>query len=256
MSHGLTPGLASVTLRNLAVADVLKYARAAGLKAIEWVSDTHVPPGDLANAAEVKARCDDAGIVVAGYGSYWRAGEASRNTHPIETVVETAVALGAPTVRIWAGAKGSEGAYESYRSQVVDDARRAAKAAADAGLTASFEFQANTLNDTCDSALQLLDAVGNPALRTYWQPDYSVEFDDRIRALEMLVRQISNIHVFHSPGGQRAPLSRGRNDWRKYLQYLADRSGPHFVLLELVERDYPENLARDAAELHDILSEV
>src|SRR4051812_32305936 len=67
-------GLCSVTLRRLAVPEVLAAAAAAGLECIEWGGDIHVPPGDSALARQVGAATADAGLQVASYGSYFRAG--------------------------------------------------------------------------------------------------------------------------------------------------------------------------------------
>ena len=44
------PGLVSVTFRQLAPEALIDLAARAGLAAIEWGADIHVPPGDDANA--------------------------------------------------------------------------------------------------------------------------------------------------------------------------------------------------------------
>ena len=49
-------GLCSVTLRARSIAEVVDAAVGAGLAAIEWGGDVHVPPGDLQAAAEAR-RC-------------------------------------------------------------------------------------------------------------------------------------------------------------------------------------------------------
>ncbi len=94
----LTPGLCSVTFRQLDPPALLDLAARAGLAAVEWGADVHVPVGDLATARDVAARTADAGLAVASYGSYWRAGP-----EDVGPVLATARALGAPRVRVWAG---------------------------------------------------------------------------------------------------------------------------------------------------------
>ena len=47
--------VASVTFRNKRIAEVAELARRAGLDAIEWGGDVHVPPGDL-EAAQTALR--------------------------------------------------------------------------------------------------------------------------------------------------------------------------------------------------------
>lgn len=71
-------GLCSVTLRHLDVAGVLAAAVEAGLECVEWGADIHVPAGDEAAAARVRAATEEAGLAVASYGSYYRAGARTR----------------------------------------------------------------------------------------------------------------------------------------------------------------------------------
>jgi 3-dehydroshikimate dehydratase len=49
----LIPGLVSVTLRSLPPQEIIALAVKAGMKAIEWGGDVHVPPGDVAAASEI-----------------------------------------------------------------------------------------------------------------------------------------------------------------------------------------------------------
>ena len=71
-----TPGLVSVSFRGESPETILHEARAAGLRAIEWGGDVHVPPGDLENARRIGAATREAGLSVAAYGSYYRLGTA------------------------------------------------------------------------------------------------------------------------------------------------------------------------------------
>ncbi|HML48261.1 MAG TPA: sugar phosphate isomerase/epimerase, partial [Clostridia bacterium] len=61
--------------------------------------DVHVAPDQAALAKEVRARCEDAGLAVLSYGSYYR-GEAEG----FDAVLRSAVGLGAKQIRVWAGA--------------------------------------------------------------------------------------------------------------------------------------------------------
>ncbi len=101
----LSPGLVSVTFRQLSVQDIVNLTARAGLDAIEWGGDVHVPHGDLNAARAARIATEHAGLRVAAYGSYYRAGHA--DTGPFEDVLASAVELGAPCIRIWAGRQGS-----------------------------------------------------------------------------------------------------------------------------------------------------
>ena len=43
-------GICSVTFKELSVQEIVGRVREAGLEAIEWAGNVHVPPGDLAVA--------------------------------------------------------------------------------------------------------------------------------------------------------------------------------------------------------------
>ncbi|MEZ5208343.1 MAG: hypothetical protein R2690_15535 [Acidimicrobiales bacterium] len=68
------PGLCSVTFRALAVPAVVDLAAEAGLEAIEWGGDVHVPPGDVRRAAAAAQATLATGLRVGSYGSYLFAG--------------------------------------------------------------------------------------------------------------------------------------------------------------------------------------
>ena len=77
----------------------------AGLDGIEWGGDVHVPHGDLRRAREVRDMTRSEAIRIASYGSYYRVGD--RAPTSFEKVLDTAVELGAPLIRVWAGKQGS-----------------------------------------------------------------------------------------------------------------------------------------------------
>jgi 3-dehydroshikimate dehydratase len=85
----LIPGLVSVTFRQLAPREIVQLAAAAGLRGIEW-------GGDIPAARAVRQLTQDAEIRVLAYGSYFR----FQPGVAFEPVLETAVALGAPLIRI------------------------------------------------------------------------------------------------------------------------------------------------------------
>ena len=92
-------GMTSVTFRKKSAEDVIAIVKEAGLDGIEWGGDIHVPAGDLGTAERVRESCRQNGIEILSYGSYYRAGEQER----FRPVLETAIMLGAQTIRVWAG---------------------------------------------------------------------------------------------------------------------------------------------------------
>jgi len=248
----IRPGLVSITFRKLSPQEIVALVAEGGLVGIEWGGDIHVPHGDEARAAEVRRMTADAGLEVAAYGSYYRVGD--ENDFAFEQVLDTAVALGAPTVRVWAGRKGSDEADTDYRSGVVAEARRLADLAAAAGRTLSFEFHRKTLTDTNASALRFYEEIGHPSVRAYWQPPMDRGPAERLEGLRALLPPLSNLHVYHwAQGADRRPLAEGADEWAQYLSAVKDTGRDHYALIEFVKDDGPASFLADAAALRQWL---
>jgi len=255
----ILPGLVSVTFRGLPPREIVALAARARLAGIEWGGDLHVPHGDLARAREVGAMTRDAGLAVAAYGSYYEVGESESAGLNFARVLETAVALGAPLIRVWAGKRGSAGADEAYRRRVAEEARRIAVDAAGAGVRVAFEFHGGTLTDDADSAVRLLTATADAGLRCYWQPPVGWTQAERLASLNRMAPFLANLHVYHwLDSGERRPLTEGAGPWLAYLRAVAPIAGggPRWALLEFVRDDSPAQMLEDAAVLVRLISQV
>ncbi|GAA5146875.1 sugar phosphate isomerase/epimerase [Microbacterium pseudoresistens] len=245
-------GLCSVTFRALEPAHIAALAAESGLAAIEWAGDAHVPPGDLDHAAEVGRITADAGIAVASYGSYFRAGAGEE----IAPWLDAAEALGADRVRVWAGSVGSAEATPEERAQVASRVADAALAAAERGLTLALEYHGGTLADTPQATLRLLAEVDHPALTSYWQP--TVGAPDAVARDEFaaVAGQVSAIHAFSWwPDDERHPLQTRESLWTAVLAHAAALPAPpRDVLLEFIPDDDPALLPREAAALRRMLA--
>ncbi|MBB6734208.1 sugar phosphate isomerase/epimerase family protein [Cohnella zeiphila] len=253
------PGLISITFRQLPPERIIELAVQAGLKAIEWGGDIHVPHGDPKRAEEVGFRTRAAGLETASYGSYYRVG----NRHvgqgepmEFERVLETAEALGAPAIRVWAGDRGSASADEEWRALVAEDARRIADLAAAKGISIGFEYHGNTLTDTAESAVRLYRAIDHPNVRSHWQPQTSLTPEQNEQALRQALPWLANLHVFQWLPNLRCPLADGQEEWRRYFAAAseAEPGGARYALMEFVKDDDPEQFLQDAAALHRILA--
>ena len=245
------PGLVSITFRALTPAQVVALVRSAGLRGIEWGGDIHVPHGNTARAREVRELTLEAGLTVAAYGSYYRAAQSEAAGLPFGHVLDSAIELGAPTIRVWAGPAGSAACSPELRAQVVADLRRITALAAAARVTVSLEFHNGTLTDTAESTRRLLDEVGHPNLFTYWQPPLDRDTADCAADLRLLLPRVTHVHVYHwrPASTDRLPLADGADRWREFLAIAAGAPGDRYAMLEFVERDAPECFLRDAATL-------
>ena len=255
MALALLPGLVSITFRKHSPEEIVAAVRAAGLAGIEWGGDGHVPHNDLAAARRVRELTEQAGLQVAAYGSYYRVGRSESEGLSFERVLETAVELGAPTIRVWPGTAGSEATDEEGRWKIVRELQRIGDLASRARVSVSLEYHRGTLTDTDDSANQLLVEVDHRNVFTYWQPQVGAGAEEALAGLRQVAPRLSHVHVFHwgATSEDRRELAEGAGVWARYLAAAAAApvlgGGGRFALLEFVRGDTLEQLAADAATL-------
>jgi sugar phosphate isomerase/epimerase len=240
-------GLCSVTFRTLPPADVLATADAAGVEAIEWGADVHVP--DVAAAGRVAQLTAEHGIATASVGSYYALGV----DDPAEfaDVLARAAALGAPRIRVWAGRTGSAEASDGLRALIAADGRRVGDLAAAAGVRVGVEFHGGTLTDNAHSTLDLLTEIDHPGVGTYWQPPVGMPAADALDGLRLVLDHVEALHVFSWwPAQERLPLAARADLWAEVAAVVAGRDLD--ALLEFVPDDDPAVLQREVGSLRAI----
>lgn len=251
----IVPGLVSVTFRQYSVDEVVGLVAETGLQAIHWGGDVHVPVGDHAAARWAATRCSQEGIEIEAYGSYYVAGRSDPGS--FTDVLETAVALGAPRIRVWAGDAASADASQHYRTVVADDLRRCADTAAERGVAVVLEYHARTLTDELSSALRLFEQVDHEAVESYWQPTADPSVSASQHEVAALLPKLTGVHMFSwGSGGYTDRLALADHDtlWRTVLGQMNTEDSPRHALLEFVQDDAPQNFRRDAKTLLGWLS--
>ncbi len=245
-------GLTSVTFRRLTPEAIIARAATAGLGGMEWGGDIHVPPVDLPNARRVGALTRAAGLCVTSYGTYYRLGGGA----DFADCLDTAEALGAPMLRLWAGTCGSATVDPATRRAWEYEACRCVELADRRGLTVAFEYHPGTLTDCADSAVSLMRAIDHPACRLYWQPDFSQAPEVLTAGLLSVRPWLEAVHVFYwLPDRTRRPLAEGISLWRRWASLVPEiRDKP--CLLEFVPADDPDCLSEEAEALRGILSDA
>jgi sugar phosphate isomerase/epimerase len=253
----IAPGLCSITFRGLDADDVLALATRAGVEGIEWGADGHVPPGGGAAVAALGERCRDAGVEVVSYGSYLGMGPpADDEATVVEAVLDSAVALRAPMVRIWTEFGVTPASADDERRRVTERTAALADAIAARGLLTALEFHPGTLTETAASACALVSSLDRAALRSHWQPDPSLSATAALAELARVAPHLAHLHVFSwGPGGidDRRALAEGADLWPDALS-CADRDAPplpgrRYALCEYVRHDDPEQLVVDVRTL-------
>lgn len=243
----ITSGLVSVTFRNKTPAEICNLCVRAGLRAIEWGGDVHVPAGNMHAARRVREMSAARGLEVCAYGSYFRVGD---GLEEFICCLDTAEELGAPLVRVWCGRRGSAHADTEYRRNIVASLREICTAAKKRGIMVAPEFHSGTLTDDIDSVRLLLDETADiDNLRFYWQPRWDWDEKQRLESLGLVLPRLAHMHVFtweHTPDIVRRPLSDGADMWQKALGIAGDAR----ALIEFVRGDSDGALMEDAAALN------
>lgn len=248
----MRPGLCSVTFRELAPEEIVALAVDAQLEVIEWGGDVHVPPGDVERAARVAQATTDAGLAVCSYGSYFRAGA----DEPLTPILDSAQALGADRVRVWAGRTGSADATPAQYAQITARLKDAADEASDRSVRLALEYHRGTIADSPDAVLRLLADV--PALSTYWQPSVGAADADALAEFDAIAAHTSAVHVFSWwPAGERLRLHERETLWQGLCSAAsALPTPPRDALLEFVPDDDPALLSAEAATLRRWLAQA
>lgn len=252
------PALCTVTFRAMAPADIVPLAREAGLAAIEWAGDAHVPPGEPERADAAGRLSREAGLALS-YGSY--VAPPTDGPEAFAPVLETAAQLGAGNIRIWPGSRGrasTDYSADEARS-VAALIREMGAAAARRGITVSLEYHPGSLTDDTDSALRLIDQIAHENVYLYWQPRPGLPLAEALTEIARVGPHVSHIHVFAWDAARtRYPLATAADYWRAAIAAMPPSRwrGRRFAMLEFVIADCPAAFRADAATLARILAEA
>ena len=244
-------GMTSLTLRNESIANVVKFAKEAGIEGIEWgVSDTHMRLFDNESAEEIKDTSLKYGVEIFSLGSYCY----METTEECDNAIETAILLGAPVIRIWAGKKSPSDCDNDYRSKIVDNAIYMAQQASKHNIVLGFEYHPMTLTETCDDALALLKSINKENVGLYWQPQYNLSPEENTRDRNRVLPYcVGNMHIQnYAPEYGYDKLSLIED---KLNQYFGDiKKDDYRVMIEFVKDESIENLFDDACVLKKVIS--
>ena len=187
-------GFTSTSFRQIkSIEKIVEIASDSGADCIEWGADVHIK--NVQTAIRAKNLCDDAGITISSYGSYYRVG--SKNINEWKNICEIASAMGAKSIRVWLGSYDSEVTDEKTYNLLVEDGKSICSVAKEYNLTVCPECHDNTYNNNTDSFLRIQRDIGCDNFRTYFQSRYKrLEYDlDRI---ERTLPFIESVHISYS----------------------------------------------------------
>ncbi len=249
-------GLCSVSFKQKTPKEVVELTAQAGLCGIEWIGNVHVPAGDIQNARAVGEMTGSAGLEIAAYGSIFRLGTGE----DIVPHLESANALGAKEMRIWAGISGKPSAEytANERASLVHEAKKASRKAAEYGISLSTECHDGSLTDCLGSQLLFMEEVNEPNFGTYWQELLNLPENEQIPSLSAVrdSGKLTNIHVYQyklfEGGRERQLLSSGFEKWKKRFELFRNDTAVRYAMLEFVKDNSEESFFDDAKTLCEL----
>ena len=247
-------GLVSVSFRPLSAEEIIKITKNAGLDAIEWGGDLHVPAGDLDAARAVAEKTRAAGLLMPEYGSYYRLGVSA--PEEIDGVAACTRALETDTVRVWAFSKGSVNVTAEEYRRTVADAKRICAAYPD--LRFCTECHNNTLTDDYRANLRLIEDVAMENFGAFWQPNQYRSHAYNLESARALAPYTHALHVFAWEGNEKYPLAFHRDRWKEYLDIFAEKARAENVnlMLEFMHDNDPKSLGETARTLRSFIENV
>lgn len=241
-------GLVSVTFRGLSVEEIADLCQKNHLTYIEWGSDVHVPPGNFKKAEQTAKLCENKGLVPFAYGSYYRMGQ---NKSEFSKYIDTAKALNAKVIRIWAGTKAPSALTKEEYNGLLFEADEIAEIARKSGITIASECHLDTLTEDAEAGKEFIEKISSPFFKTYWQPNQFKSFEQNIAAAKALSPYTVGIHIFNWDKNGRHPLVDGKKMWQQYLGVFGGMDIP--VMLEFMHDDSPSSLAPTAETLFELI---
>ena len=244
-------GLVSISFRTLSPEEIVALCREAGLAAIEWGSDVHAPYNDIEKLNRIVALQKESGIACSSYGTYFKLGV--HDTAELHGYIAAAKLLGTDILRLWCGDKNYEDLDADGRAHLLNEAKKAAAIAEEAGVTLCMECHNNTFTNCLEGALVLMREVNSPAFRMYWQPNQFRTDEVNFEYARRIAPYTKHVHVFQWREKDKFPLADGVALWEKYLSYF---DGSQSLLLEFMPDNKPESLKTEAEALHRLIKGV
>ncbi len=254
-------GLVSVTFRELSIKEIIKLAKENGLKYIEWGGGPHIPMGNVRLARKVKRLMHGSGIKCASYGSYYGVtyNEGESAPLPFKRVCKTALALGADTIRIWAGWPGCGDIDAEGERKAVLHTKMIANIAKKYGLTLAFECHWGTITDEYHRSIEFLKKIDCDNVKIYYQPNPHKNKEYNLEAVKALLPYATNVHVcnhfFIDGKFNKASLADAHEEWCDYIRVL-ENGEDRVYYLEFMPDGTPATLPTECQCLKLLANEV
>ncbi|MFQ6097962.1 MAG: sugar phosphate isomerase/epimerase family protein [Armatimonadota bacterium] len=255
-------GLCTIALREKLLEDVLNIAKDTGFEGVEiWGREPHISETfDEGRVLAARHMVKSRDLAISMFGSYLRFGappppNGQRNVTS-EDALLTTQALGTRLCRVWAGDRGSAEASRAYWDRVVEEMSHACDLASNLDIELAIEMHDNTLADTGESTVRLIEEVGAPNLKANYQASFRAGHDGPYERLEAVLPYVVNVHaqnyshIAANPSRKlrMVSLERGVVEYERIVGMLAVNGYDGYICVEFVPpgaRSKERALSRD-----------
>jgi sugar phosphate isomerase/epimerase len=234
--------LSSAALMGSSPETVLKTARDAGLKGVEWSADGFLEPGDLALAGDLMMKTLRAGLCSVSYASLFRFGIHEQNSFC--TVLKTADTLHAPMLRLWTGPREAGtcvgGVEGKPGREFAGEILRLADMAGELGISLCFGFAKDSILDSYDSAVRFFSSLDHPFVKLVWELLEGSSFDTAREAFAALSGRIGLVLARSSRDQDSGSLAGNAEDWLEYLDAFDEQGGSPDMVRHVLIRSFKD----------------
>lgn len=245
--------LCTISYREKLLDVALEAAARIGFGAVElWGREPHVSEEfDESRIKGIRNKTQELGLKVPVYGSYLTFGKTSHRDDSVTLAdtLHTAHGLHTPLIRVWASDVPSAKASEEVWENTVAEAKEACDRAAKMNVVFAVEMHDNTLADTGESAVRLIELVNRPNFRLNFQVSTNFS-EDQLARLEMVLPYVVHVHCQNfvpangsapagAPGYKRVQMSEGFANYKLLMNRLKKAGYTGQVAVEFAAEEGP-----------------
>ena len=135
---------------------------------------------------------------------------------------------------------------------MMDEIKVVCEMAKEKGITLCPEFHHGTYADTAQRVLEMIDCCND--LKTYWQENPQISFEENLKELSLLVPYLKTVHVFNFDKNlARYPLKLVEKKFESYFNVIKASNQNVNALLEFVKDDEESQFKDDAFQLNCLI---
>jgi sugar phosphate isomerase/epimerase len=231
--------------------DVLPVIHRAGFHAVEvWQYHVSRKTDDAVRALRTRADALSIRMPILGiYPVLHNTGEAAeRDRAEAERLLDLAGKLGVRTVKLWAGTKAAGAVSPEDRMRSLAALAHIADYATARGLALTIETHENTLCDSVEACLRLIDELNRPEVRVCFQPFDFSNTASTLEAYGQLAPLVTHLHFQGRKSDSFSLLRDAEIDYRAFVESLAAHGFEGSICIEFVKDcivDRPEQIDLD-----------